>query len=232
MSLYKSNVKKKKDNLMTTTKETARIEIKRETKEKFDQITKELGKTQSDRILALIESYEILKKENETLKNQLEASENQIKIGELSYILLGLNSSEILEVKNAESVSLQSFQEIARDGVLQKARYINSCLGKNYDGMSDNELRNSTSKGSANARISNMIEKVKEYNDLQPDNSTRFFLSPSLIFKLTNSNFKIINNYFETYRNMIDDINNKYQLSDKDNRKGKGYDFKKVLGIE
>ena len=31
---------------------------------------------------------------------------------------------------------------------------------------------------------------------------------------------------------MIDDANNKYQLSDKDNRKGKGYDFKKMLGIE
>ena len=103
---------------------------------------------------------------------------------------------------------------------------------KDYDSMSDNELRNSTSKGSAFQRIGNMIEKVKEYNDLQLDNSSRFFLSPSLIFKLTNSNFKIINSYFETYRSMIDVINSKYELSDKDNRKGKGYDFKKVLGIE
>jgi len=219
---------------MTTTKETARLEIKKETKEKFDEITKELGgKTQSQKIEALIDAYESLKKENERLKNQLEASEKQIKIGELSYILLGLNGSEIKEVQNAQNLSLQSLQEIAKDGLLQKSRYINSCLGKkDYDSMSDNELRNSTSKGSANARIGNMIEKIKQYNDNQPDNSTRFFLSPSLIFKLTNSNFKIINNYFETYRNMIDDINNKYQLSDKDNRKGKGYDFKKVLGIE
>ena len=230
MSLYKSNVKKKK--VMTTTKETARLEIRKETKEKFDEITKELGKNQSERIEALIEAYESLKKENETLKNQLEASEKQIKIGELSYILLGLNGSEIKEVQNAQNLSLQSLQAIAKDGVLQKARYINSCLGKNYDGMTDDELKISTSKGSANARISNMIEKIKQYNDLQTDNSSRFFLSPSLIFKLTNSNFKIINNYFETYRNMIDDINNKYQLSDKDNRKGKGFDFKKVLGIE
>lgn len=219
---------------MTTTKETVRIEIKKEIKQKFDETTKELGgKTQSDRILALIEGFERLKRENETLKNQLEASENQIKLGELSYTLLGLNGTEIKEVQNAESVSLQSLQEIAKDGLLQKARYINSTMGKkDYDSMSDNELRNSTSKGSANARISNMIEKIRQYNDDQPDNSTRFFLSPSLIFKLTNSNFKIINNYFETYRNMIDDINNKYQLSDRDNRKGKGFDFKKVLGIE
>lgn len=214
-------------------KDTARIEIKKEIKEKFDEITKELGKTQSDRIEALIEAYESLKKENEILKNQLEVTENQIRLGEISYTLLGLNGSEIKEVQNAESVSLQSLQGIAKDGLLQKARYINSTIGKkDYDGMSDSELRNSTSKGSANARITNMIEKIKEYNDNQPDNSTRFFLSPSLIFKLTNSNFKIINSYFETYRNMIDDANNKYQLSDRDNRKGKGYDFKKVLGIE
>lgn len=218
---------------MTTTKDTARLEIKKEIKEKFDEMTKELGKTQSDRILALIEGFERLKKENETLKNRLEASENQIRLGELSYTLLGLNGSEILEVQNAENLSLQSLQEIAKDGVLQKSRYINSCLGKkDYDSMSDDQLRNSTSKGSANARISNMIEKIKQYNDNQPDNSTRFFLSPSLIFKLTNSNFKIVNSFFETYRNMINDINSKYELSDKDNRKGKGYDFKKVLGIE
>lgn len=214
-------------------KETARLEIRKETKEKFDEITKELGKNQSERIEGLIEAYETLKKENEMLKNQLEASENRIKLGELSYILLGLNGSEILEVQNAESVSLQSLQEIARDGLLQKARYYNSTMGKkDYDSMSDNELRNSTSKGSAFQRIGNMIEKIKQYNDNQPDNSSRFFLSPSLIFKLTNSNFKIINNYFETYRNVVDDANNKYQLNDKDNRKGKGYDFKKMLGIE
>lgn len=214
-------------------KDTARLEIKKEIKEKFDEMTKELGKTQSDRILALIEGFERLKKENETLKNRLEASENQIRLGELSYTLLGLNGSEILEVQNAESVSLQSLQEIARDGLLQKARYYNSTMGKkDYDSMSDNELRNSTSKGSAFQRIGNMIEKIKQYNDNQPDNSSRFFLSPSLIFKLTNSNFKIINNYFETYRNVVDDANNKYQLNDKDNRKGKGYDFKKMLGIE
>lgn len=214
-------------------KDTARLEITKQTKQKFDEITKELGKTQSQKIEALIDAYESLKKENESLKNQLEVTESQIKLGELSYILLGLNGSEILEVQNAESVSLQSLQAIARDGLLQKARYYNSTMGKkDYDSMSDNELRNSTSKGSAFQRIGNMIEKVKEYNDLQLDNSSRFFLSPSLIFKLTNSNFKIINSYFETYRNMIDDINNKYQLSDKDNRKGKGYDFKKMLGIE
>lgn len=214
-------------------KDTARLEIKKEIKEKFDDMTKELGKSQSERILALIEGFESLKKENESLKNQLEVTKSQIKLGELSYILLGLNGSEILEVQNAESVSLQSLQEIAKDGLLQKARYYNSTMGKkDYDSMSDNELRNSTSKGSANARISNMIDKIKQYNDNQPDNSSRFFLSPSLIFKLTNSNFRIINNYFETYRNMIDDANNKYQLSDRDNRKGKGYDFKKVLGIE
>ena len=214
-------------------KDTARLEIKKEIKEKFDDMTKELGKTQSERILALIEGFERFKKENETLKNQLEVTKSQIKLGELSYILLGLNGSEILEVQNAESVSLQSLQEIAKDGLLQKARYYNSTMGKkDYDSMSDNELRNSTSKGSAFQRISNMVEEVKKHNDLQPDNSNRFFLSPSLIFKLTNSNFRIINNYFETYRNMIDDANNKYQLSDRDNRKGKGYDFKKVLGIE
>ena len=214
-------------------KDTARLEIKKEIKEKFDEITKELGKNQSERILALIEAFQRLEKENQTLKNRLEASENQIRLGELSYTLLGLNGSEILEVQNAESVSLQSLQAIAKDGLLQKARYYNSTMGKkDYDSMSDNELRNSTSKGSAFQRISNMIEKIKQYNDNQPDNSSRFFLSPSLIFKLTNSNFKIVNCYFENYRNMIDDINNKYQLNDKDNRKGKGYDFKKMLGID
>lgn len=148
----------------------------------------------------------------------------------LSYDLLGLTPGEILEVQNAESVSLQSLQAIAKDGLLQKARYINSTMGKkDYNGMTDEELKNSTSKGSAFQRISNMVETVKQHNDNQPDNSDRFFLSPSLIFKLTNSNFKIINNYFEIYRNMIDDANSKYHLTDKDNRKGKGYDFRNVL---
>lgn len=214
-------------------KDTARLEIKKEIKEKFDETTKELGKTQSERIEALIEAYENLKKQNEMLKNQLEASENQIKIGQLSYTLLGLNGAEIGEVRNAETVSLQSLETIVKDGLMQKVRYINSTMGKkDYDSMSDDELKISTSKGSAFQRISNMVEKIKQYNDNQPDNSSRFFLSPSLIFKLTNSNFKIINSYFETYRNMIDDCNNKYQLSVSCNRKGKNYDFKKALGIE
>ena len=35
----------------------------------------------------------------------------------LSYDLLGLTPSEILEVQNAESVSLQSLQSIAKDGL-------------------------------------------------------------------------------------------------------------------
>ncbi|MGL4880861.1 MAG: hypothetical protein ACRC8K_07320, partial [Waterburya sp.] len=99
------------------------------------------------------------------------------------------------------------------------------------DSMSESELKEQTFKGVANYRISQAIETIQNHNDNQTEKSNKICLTKGIVFKITGSNRQTINKFFDTYQTMIEDHNNKHQLTDSDNRKGKNYDLKQVLGI-
>jgi hypothetical protein len=103
-------------------------------------------------------------------------------------------------------------------------------MGKiDFESMTEDELKLNTRKGSAYYRISQAVETIKNHNDSQGEKKLKFFISPTLIFKLTGSNRKSITLYFEQHQTLIDEHNSKHELTELDNRKGKDYDVKKVL---
>lgn len=180
-----------------------------------------------------------LKAENEKLKQKL----NKVEFGELSYSLLGLKvhhnqdgslkEDEIKIVDDAVKNSGLPLEEIVRSGTLQRAKYFNSIAQSQakLDSMSESELKEQTFKGVANFRINQAIETIINYNDNQPEKSNKICLTRGIVFKITGSNRQTINKFFDTYQQMIEDHNHKHQLTDRDNRKGKNYDVKQVLGI-
>ena len=137
------------------------------------------------------------------------------------------------EIDKAIKNSGQPLEVIVREGTLQRVRYLNSIASKQaeLDSMSDEEIKESRFKGAANYRISQAVEKVMEHNNNQTEKADKVCLTKGIIFKLTGSNRQTISKYFDESAVMISDHNHKHLLSDSDNRKGKGFDFKKLLGV-
>jgi predicted DNA-binding protein len=211
------------------TSDTTSVRMSKDSHQNLATIRKELGLTISETIDELIRVY----RESQDLKNQLEETQNTVAMGELSYTILGLDGQEIEIVQDAQKCSGQDLKMIAKDGLLQRSKYLKSTMGKkDFESMSEDELKLTTSKGSAYYRISEAIETIKTYNDSQSEKKLKLFISPSLVFKLTGSNRKSINQFFEQYQTMINEHNSKHELTELDNRKGKGYDVKEALGIE
>ncbi len=211
------------------TSDTTSVRMTKDTHQSLIKIRKELGLTISETIDELIRVYH----QSQDLKQKLENTQNTVAMGEISYTLLGLDGEEITTVQNAKNNSGQDLKTIVKDGTLQRAKYLNSTMGqKDFESMTEDELKNTTSKGSAYFRISQAIETIKSHNDSQGEKKLKFYISESLVFKLTGSNRRSINQFFKQYQTMIDEHNSKHQLTDMDNRKGKGFDPKTVLGIE
>lgn len=137
------------------------------------------------------------------------------------------------EIDNAIKNSGQPLEVIVKEGTLQRVRYLNSIASKQakLDSMSDEEIKESRFKGAANYRIQQAVEKVMEHNNKQTEKADKVCLTRGIIFKLTGSNRQTISKYFDEYAVMISDHNHKHLLSDSDNRKGQGFDFKKLLGV-
>jgi ketosteroid isomerase-like protein len=216
-------------NKMATKIDTTSVRMTKETHRNLAKIRKELNLTISETIDELITAY----RESQNLKQQLEDTQNTVAMGEISYTLLGLDGEQITTVQDAENNSGQDLKTIVRYGTLQRAKYLNSTMGKkDFESMSEDELKATTTKGSAYHRITQAIEFIKNHNDNQSEKKLKFYISSSLVFKITGSNRRSINQFFKQYQTMIDEHNNKHQLTDMDNRKGKGFDPKIVLGIE
>ena len=168
----------------------------------------------------------------------------KILYGELSYGLLGLEvtynpdgtikENEIEIVDNAVKNSNLSLKEIVKYGTLQRAKYLNSIAKTQarLDSMSPEELKTQTVKGVANYRIEQAIATIRKHNDNQSEKSQKVCLTKGLIFKLTGSNRRTINKYFDEHYLTISDHNQKHSLTDADNRKGKGFSFEQLLGIK
>ena len=152
----------------------------------------------------------------------------------LSLEAFNLSGSEQLEVENALINSDSQLDVVARDGLLQRSRYLNSVADKQsqFESMSEDEMKNSTFRGVANYRIENAIETIMNHNNNQSEKSRKVCLTKGIVFKLTGSNRQTINKYFDEHEVTISDHNHKHSLTDTNNRKGKGFSFEQLLGME
>ena len=212
---------------MTAKHDRLNINIPSGYKNKIAQQAKTLNITQGELIARMFDAFEKVE--------QLEAGENgQIVIGELEINNFGLTeASEVKEVKDALINSNSSLIDLAKDGLLWRARYINGVAKKQseFEKMDEDELNRTTVKGSANYKIEKAIQAIMEHNDRETEKSNKVYISKSIVFKLTGSNRQTINKFFDQHKYM-DEHNSKHSLDEMDNRKGKGYDFKKLVGFE
>ena len=183
----------------------------------LDNLGKTLKMTQGELIGYLLKSY-----------NQETNRESAFSIESFN-----LSESEQREVKNALVNSDSSLDVVAKDGLLQRSRYLNSIADKQakLGSMSDEEMSKATFRGAANFKIDQAINKITEHNNSQGEKSRKVCITKGIIFKLTGSNRQTINKYFDDHQVMISDHNLKHSLTDADNRKGKGFDWDKLLGV-
>ena len=190
--------------------------ISDEDKVLLDRLTKYTNKNQGELIGYLLRSYD-----------KLVNPENV-----LSLESFNLSGSEQREVENALTNSDSQIDEVARDGLLQRSRYLNSIADKQaqLESMSDEEMKTATFKGAAQYRIEQAIETIMNHNNNQSEKSQKVCITRGIVFKLTGSNRQTINKYFDEHDVMISDHNQKHSLTDADNRKGKGFSFEQLLG--
>lgn len=198
-----------------------------EEKELLDRLTKKLNKSQGELIGLLLRNYKDksdLEKDNKTTNRD----------PRISIEAFNLSGEEQREVENALVNSNSQLEVVAKDGLLQRSRYLNSIADKQaqLESMSDEEMQKATFKGAANFRIEQAIQTIMDHNNAQPEKQNKVCLTKGIVFKLTGSNRQTINKYFDDHEVMISDHNSKHELSDRDNRKGKGFSFEELLGIE
>ena len=186
-------------------------------KKLLDRLTKDLKMSQGEVVGYLLRSY-----------NQLSNRESV-----LSLESFNLSGEQQLEVENALTNSDSQLDEVARDGLLQRSRYLNSIANRQaeLESMSEAQQKNATFKGAANYRIEQAIETIMNHNNNQSEKSLKVCLTKGIVFKLTGSNRQTINKYFDEHHTMIDDHNQKHSLTDADNRKGKGFSYEQLLGV-
>ena len=210
---------------MTNTKRiTATLTL--EEKKILDRLTEKEGLTQGELIGRLLRSYKNISDK----PNGMASLRDPV----ISLEAFNLSGSELREVENALTNSESQLDEVAKDGLLQRSRYLNSIADKQaqFDSMSEEEMQKATFKGAANYRIEQAISTIMDHNNDQSEKSRKVCLTKGIVFKLTGSNRQTINKYFDEHEVMISDHNHKHSLADSDNRKGKGFSFEQLLGIE
>ena len=193
-----------------------RITITDNCKDRLTQLAKKLDLSVADTVEHLIDNY-----------TNGESNNND------TIELKDYNNSEQEEINLALKNSGLSLKDITKTGTLQRVRYLNSVAESQakLDSMSEEDLKKATFRGVAEHRIAQTIETIKEHNDKQAEKVYKICLTRGVVFKLTGSNRKNINEFFDKYQLMIDDHNNKHQLTPLDNRKGKLFDLKECLGV-
>ena len=191
--------------------------ISNDDKALLDRLTKDLKMNQGEVIGYLLRSYEQLSNREPVLS--LEG--------------FNLSGSEQQEVENALTNSDSQLDEVARDGLLQRSRYLNSIADKQaqLESMTNEEMQKATFKGAANFKIEQAVNTITSHNNSQSEKSDKVCITKGIVFKLTGSNRQTINKWFDQHQTMIDDHNQKHSLTDADNRKGKGFSFEQLLGV-
>ena len=144
---------------------------------------------------------------------------------------LELNESETKEVQDAVINSGQELKAIAKDGLMYKAKYLNT-IQTSLCEIPQEELRSSTAKGVAAYKIEKCVEAIIEHNNNSPEPKDRVCLSKTLVQKLTGSNPRTVGQWFDEHHGLINDHNAKYQLTHSHNRRGAGFDYFQHLNLE
>lgn len=194
-----------------------RVSVTNETKTELESLSEKLNLNLRETVEFLIENY----------KSKAVPAPSNIEVE-------GYTDSEQKEINEAITNSNLPLEQIIKEGTLQRVRYLNSVATNQakLDSMSDDEIKEATFKGAANYRINQAIERIKAHNDVQGEKDNKVCITRGMIFKLTGSNRQTINKFFDSYHTMIDDHNQKHSLTDSDNRKGKNFDYKELLGME
>ncbi len=220
---------------MTLDKPSINVKISKAHKEKFEKIKQSENITQGELIEKFIDIYD----EYQELKNNSDKIQSGALVYEdiVSEVICHQDSpfkeDEREIVEKAINKSNFFLSQIVKDGVLQRAKYLNSIAKNqpNLDSMTDAELKHQKFSGVAKHRITKAIETIKNHNDRQGKKSDKFCITKGIVAKITGSNRPAINKFFKDYQSMIDDHNHKHQLTSRDNYKGVNFDLKKALGI-
>lgn len=190
--------------------------IAKEEKVILDKLTNDLNMGQGEVIGYLLRSYKESNPESA-----------------LSLKSFDLSATEQDEVQKALVNSKSELDVVAKDGLLQRSRYLNSVADRQValESMSDEEIKKATFKGAASFKIEQAVNTIISHNNNQPEKSDKVCITKGIIFKLTGSNRQTINKWFDNHHIMIDDHNQKHELTDADNRKGKGFSFQELLGV-
>lgn len=156
-----------------------------------------------------------------------------LELQELKEKLPDLTSEQVDLLNNAVEVSGMSVKELAKRGLIAECKKAVTLSAKQASlaDVDSEDLREMTFKGVAATRIEKAITRIREYNDNQPDNQTRYCISESLVASVTGSNRNAIKDYFKAHKDEIVSHNGKYGLTNESNRKGKGINVKEVLGF-
>lgn len=202
--------------------------ITEEHKEKLIALCDRENLNQGEMIEKLIDYY--LEKGSESTDSK--DKDNGDRLGDIFFLeQLELNSSETQEVRNAVINSGQELKAIAKDGLMYKAKYLNT-IQTNLSDIPKEELRSSTLKGVAALKIEKCVEAIIEHNDNSPEPQDRVCLSKTLVQKLTGSNPRTVGQWFDEHHGLIGDHNAKYQLTHSHNRRGAGFDYFQHLNLE
>lgn len=195
-----------------------RVAFSHENKPKLEELAKVLNLSMGEAVDYLIENSHLINQTENVTAPELE----QYSVTEQKEIDLAIANSGL------------TIEAIAKEGTLQRARYLNSIAQQQakLDSMSADDVKNATFKGVSRHRISQAVEKICEHNNQQTEKKNKVCITRGIVFKITGSNRSNINKFFDEYEGMISDHNHKHELTDKDNRKGKGFDFNQLLGIE
>ncbi|MGL6341896.1 MAG: hypothetical protein ACRC80_22475, partial [Waterburya sp.] len=120
---------------------------------------------------------------------------------------------------------------IAKDGLMYRAKYLNT-MQTNFDEIPLTELRSSTAKGVAAYKIEKCVEAIIEHNNAAPEKKDKVCLSKTIVQKLSGSNPRTVNKWFDEHQMMIDDHNSKHELTQNNNRRGAGFDYFQHLNLE
>lgn len=194
-----------------------RVAYSHDHKPKLEELAKALNMSMGEAVDWLIENSHQITRSSDVTALELEQ----------------YSVAEQQEINDAVANSGLTIEAIAREGTLQRARYLNSIAESQakLESMSTDDVKKATFKGVSRHRISQAVEQIREHNDQQTEKKNKVCITRGIVFKITGSNRSNINKFFDEYEVMIDDHNHKHELTDADNRKGKGFDLNQLLGI-
>jgi len=145
---------------------------------------------------------------------------------QLELTMFHLNEQEQTEVNKALEITGMSLLELAKAGLLMKARRIANDYTK-VATLDPQQRKQTTLAGAANANLRATADSVVQWNHGQYNNDLRVYLNASILRNLTGSNLNTIKDFLSVYRTPDDFLhtaeehNQHYGLTDKDNRKGR-----------